>query len=162
VLKESDREAARRVASTARSVLEEAVVDAVNYFIRDLLEYLAYVATYSWDEAQRLLAERGLDPDTDAILSVLEELADRIDLDSALSSADPNTRRLVGGVLALVFGLAKRFAPREWIEKLTYENALRKARERGVDEVVKYLDKYPKLSSRIIDWIRSKLLSAER
>jgi hypothetical protein len=162
VLRESDREAARRVASAARSVLEEAVVEAVNYFIRDLLEYLAYVAAYSWEDAQRLLAERGLDPDTDTVLSVLEELADRVDFDSALSSADPNTRRLVGGVLALAFGLAKRFAPREWIEKFTYENALRKARERGVDEVVKYLEKYPKLSRRLIDWIRSKLLSAER
>jgi len=162
VLRESDREAARRVASTARSVLEEAVVEAVNYFIRDLLEYLAYVAVYSWDEAQRLLVERNLDPDTEAILGVLEELADRVDFDSALSNADENTRRAVRGVLSLALGLARRFAPREWIERLTYNNVLAKARERELNEVVKYLEKYPRLSSRLIDWLRSKLLSAER
>jgi hypothetical protein len=162
VLRESDREAARRVASAARSILEEVVVEAVNYFIRDLLEYLAYVAACNWDEAQRLLAERGPDPDTEAILGVLEELADRVDFDSALSSADENTRRVVTGVLSLALGLARRFAPREWIERFTYSNVLAKARERGLDEVVKYLEKYPRLSSRLIDWLRSKLLSAER
>ena len=162
MLRESDRKAARRVASTARSVLEEAVVEAVNYFIRDLLEYLAYVAVYSWDEAQRLLVERNLDPDTEAILGVLEELADRVDFDSALSNADENTRRAVRGVLSLALGLARRFAPREWIERLTYNNVLAKARERELNEVVKYLEKYPRLSSRLIDWLRSKLLSAER
>jgi hypothetical protein len=162
VLRESDREAARRVASTAKSALEEAVIEVVNSFLKDLLEYLAYVAVSNWDEAQRIIAERGLDPDAETVLGVLEELADRVDFDSSLSSADPNTRRVVNGVLAVVFGLAKRFAPREWVEKFTYENALRKARERGVEDVVKYLEKYPKLSSKLIEWIRSKLLSAEK
>jgi hypothetical protein len=162
VIRESDREAARRVASTAKSALEEAVVEVVNTFLKDLLEYLAYVAVSNWDEAQRVIVERGIDPDAEAVLGVLEELADRVDFDSALSSADPNTKRVVNNVLAVVFGLARRFAPREWIEKFTYENALRKAQERGIVDVVKYLEKYPKLSSRLIDWVRSKLLSAER
>ena len=162
MLRESDREAARRVASTAKSALEEAVVEVVNSFLKDLLEYLAYVAVSNWDEAQRIIAERGLDPDVETVLGVLEELADRADFDSSLSSVDPNTRRVINSVLAVVFGLAKRFAPREWVEKFTYENALRKARERGVEDVVKYLEKYPKLSSKLIDWVRSKLLSAEK
>jgi hypothetical protein len=162
VLRSSDIEAARRVASTAKSALEEVVVEVVNSFLKDLLEYLAYVAVSNWDEAQRIIAERGLDPDSETVLGVLEELADRVDFDSSLSSVDPNTRRVVNSVMAVVFGLARRFAHREWVEKFTYENALRKARERGLEDVVKYLEKYPKLSSRLIDWVRSKLLSAEK
>jgi hypothetical protein len=148
------------VASTARRILEEAVVGALDTFMKDLLEYIVYTVALNWDEVQKKLLESGANPEpsTEQILMALEELADKVDVDEAIKHADENTRRVVSGLLTIGLGLARRFAPREWVEKLTYDNVVRQAEKRNMHELLHYLKSYPKLCTKIIDWLRSKVM----
>jgi hypothetical protein len=146
------------VASTARRVIEEVVVETVDTFMKDMLEYIAYTVAMSWDEVQRRLVELGVDdPSTEQILAILEELADRIDIDESIKHADENTRRVVSGLLTIGLGLAKRFAPRDWIERFTYDNVVKQAEKRNMQDLLHYLKSYPKLCTKMIDWLRSKV-----
>jgi len=159
-LSAKDREAAGRVASTAKRVIEEVVVGVLDTFMKDMLEYIAYTVAVNWDEVQRRLIESGVNPEpsTEQILTVLEELADKIDVDESIKHADDNTKRIVSGLLTIGLGLAKRFAPRDWIERLTYDNVVKQAEKRNMQDLLYYLKNYPKLCTKIIDWLKSKVM----
>jgi hypothetical protein len=158
------REAASRVASLTRKLLEDVVLDVVNVFFSQVLDAVAYTAIMCWDEGLRILAERGLeDPDTETILKILEENADRFNMYESLgSSCGEDTKKTVNVILTVAFGVAKKFTPKELIEKFTYENVLKQAEKRGLQEVLHYLKNYPKLCTKIIDWIRDELLKGNQ
>jgi hypothetical protein len=158
-LRKDHREAAERVASLSKKALEVIVVDIVNYFIKDLLEILAYASASRWDEVQMRLIQKGVNPDPESIISVLEEMHDKINFDEALAHADPNTKTIIGNLIGTVMALTKRFVPREYIEKFTYENVINQAEKRNLEEIKHYLTKYPNLTRKLIDWLRAKMLN---
>jgi len=150
--------AAERVSSLSKKLIEEVAVDIVNMLLGDMMEYLAYSVALNWNEVQSMLVERKLDPTPDNILALVEELADKVDIESALKSADENTRKMVDNMLAVGIGVARRFAKREWIEKFTYENVVKQVEKRNLTELLDYLRKYPKLSSKLIDYLRNQMI----
>jgi hypothetical protein len=152
------RDIANRVTSMSKNVLEDVVVDLANNFINNFIEYFAYTVASNWDEVQYRLLEKRLEPTADNILSVLEELSDKIDVGASIENADDNTKRIVGGMLSLGIALAKRIR-RDWLEKLTYENVVKQAEKRNMTELLNYLRKYPRLTSKIIDWVRERVVS---
>jgi len=152
------RDIANRITSMSKNVLEDVVVDLVDNFMSNFIEYFAYTVASNWDEVQYKLLEKRLEPTTENILSVLEELSDKIDVGASLESADDNTKRVVGGMLSLGITLARRIR-RDWLEKLTYENVVKQAEKRNMTELLNYLRKYPKLTSKIIDWVRERVVS---
>jgi hypothetical protein len=156
------REAAERVSSYSRSVLEEVAVTLINRFLGTLLEIFALEAASKWDEVAVKLLDRGFaDPSrasTDDILAVLEEIHDKVDFDDSLKNADPLTKNIAVGIIGTACTLAHRFASRELIDKFTYEKVLEQARKRGLSNIEKYLTTYPNLSRKLIDWLRRKLV----
>ena len=152
------KKAAERVSSLSKKLIEEVAVDIVNMLLGDMMEYLAYSVALNWNEVQSMLVERKLDPTPDNILALVEELADKVDIESALKSADENTRKMVDNMLAVGIGAARRFAKREWIEKFTYENVVKQVEKRNLTELLNYLRKYPKLSSKLIDYLRNQMI----
>jgi len=135
-------------------------IEVVNTFLKDLIDIAAYTAISCWGEGLKMLASRGSEPDADAVLELLEEHADSIDVSRSIGSeCGASVKSVAIAMLEAVIGIAKRVAPRELVEKLTYENALAQAEKRGLAEVLSYLKKYPKLSRKVIDWVRAKLLS---
>jgi hypothetical protein len=153
----SVREAAGRVADATKRLLEDVVVDAVQMFLRDVLDSVVLAVALRWDEVLVRLAERGLQPTTENVLSVLEEMHDRVDFDRALGQADDPVLRPVVSTINVVAGLVRRFAPRDLVSKFTYENVLVQARRRGLRDVEEYLTKYPNLCRRLVDWLRSRV-----
>jgi hypothetical protein len=154
--------AAERVSSLSKKLIEEVAVDIVNMLLGDMMEYLAYSVALNWNEVQSMLVERKLDPTPDNILALVEELADKVDVESALKSADESTRKMVDNMLAVGIGVARRFAKREWIEKFTYENVVKQVEKRNLTELLNYLRKYPKLSSKLIDYLRNQMISGSQ
>jgi len=151
-------EAASRVANISKRVVEEIVVEIINTFLKELLEYVTYTAALNWDEVKKRLVERRLRPDTPTLLSIMEELSDLVDFDESIKSADDTTRSIIEKIIGICIGLTRRFVPRDLIEKFTYENALAQAEKRGMSELLHYLKSYPNLCRRLIDWLRSKLV----
>jgi len=165
VLPESHRAAAKRVAEASKSALEDIAVWIVNSFIDKMLDVVAYTSAMMWSDVQQKLVEKGLtDPTTDDILAILEEMADRVDFDESLKYAEQAgaVGTAVETILQIGISAAKRFASKELIQKFTYEKVLEQAKKRGMEKVVDYLTRYPKLSRRLIDWLRSKMLSEKR
>lgn len=156
------KEAAERVSSYSRSVLEEVAVTMINRFLGTLLEIFALEAASKWDEVAIRLLDRGVsDPSrasTDDILSILEEIHDKVDFDESLKNADPLTKNIAVGIIGTACTLVRRFASRELIDKFTYEKVLEQARKRGLVNIEKYLATYPNLSRKLIDWLRRKLV----
>jgi hypothetical protein len=158
----SHREVAKRVAESSRSALEDIAVWLVNSFIDKLLDIVAYTSAMAWSDVQQKLIEKGLtDPTADDILAVLEDMADRVDFDEALKYAEHAgaVGAAIETILHIGISAAKRFASRDLIQRFTYEKVLEQARKRGMEKVVEYLTRYPKLSRKLIDWLRSKMLS---
>lgn len=165
MLPESHRAAAKRVAEASKSALEDIAVWIVNSFIDKMLDVVAYTSAMMWSDVQQKLVEKGLtDPTTDDILAILEEMADRVDFDESLKYAEQAgaVGTAVETILQIGISAAKRFASKELIQKFTYEKVLEQAKKRGMEKVVDYLTRYPKLSRRLIDWLRSKMLSEKR
>jgi hypothetical protein len=165
VLREEHREAAKRVADTSRQVLEDTVLWLTNSFLTKLLDVVAYTSASMWSEVQQKLAERGLeDPSTDDILSVLEEMSDLVDFDKSIEYAKQAgiVGRVAEAMLGIAVSIAKKFASRELINKFTYDKVLEQASKRNLDNVVSYLTRYPKLTRKLIDWLRGKILSEQK
>jgi hypothetical protein len=156
------RNAAERVSSLSKKLIEEVALDMINMFMSDTIEYLAYSIALNCDEVQTALVERGLDPTPDNILAIVEEFADKVDVESALKSADENARKIIDNMLSIGIGVARRFAKKEWIEKFTYDNVLKQAEKRNITKLLEYLKRYPKLSSKIIDYIRNQIISGSQ
>lgn len=154
--------AAERVSSLSKKLIEEVAVDIVNMLLGDMMEYLAYSVALNWSDVQSILVERRLDPTPENILAIVEELADRVDVESALKSADENTRKIIDNMLSVGIGIARRFAKREWIEKFTYENVVKQAEKRDLTKLLDYLKRYPKLSSKLIDYLRNQIIGGNQ
>ena len=150
---------ARRLASFSKRVVEDVVVDAINYFLSDLLDLLVYEVALGWDEVIRWFARTGAEPTRENLLAAVDELSDAVDIDRAIGSSGSPTSRVVLEVVDSVAGLARRLLPRETLERLTYENVLEQARRRGMAEVVEYMTRYPRISRKVVDWLRSRLLA---
>jgi hypothetical protein len=137
------------VSRVSAKALEELAMEA----LRQALELLPLLAAES-DALVDALAARGLtDPAPEDVLAVAEEMADRVDLDRALQRAPPPLRALV----ELCFSLASAGLGGEALEKLTPEGVRGYALESGNRELLSLLDRYPKLSARVIAWLRARL-----
>lgn len=156
------REAASRVASSTKKMLEDVAVDTVQMFLKDMLDSAALTVALRWDEVLRRLAERGQQPTTENVLSVLEEMHDKVDFNAVFMSKDDPVAKPVAAMLSTVLGLAKRFASRDLLEKLTYDNVLAQARKRNLKDVEEYMVKYPNLCRKLVEWLRSMLLEDRR
>lgn len=156
------REAASRVASSTKKMLEDVAVDTVQMFLKDMLDSAALTVALRWDEVLRRLAERGQQPTTENVLSVLEEMHDKVDFNVVFMSKDDPVAKPVAAMLSTVLGLAKRFASRDLLEKLTYDNVLAQARKRNLKDVEEYMVKYPNLCRKLVEWLRSMLLEDRR
>jgi len=154
--------AAERVFSLSKKLIEEVALDMINMLLGDTMEYLAYSVALNWADIQSALIERRLDPTPENILAIVEEFADRVDIESALKSADENTRKIVDNMLSVGIGVARRFARKEWIEKFTYENVVKQAEKRNLVKLLEYLRRYPKLSSKLIDYLRNQIVSGSQ
>jgi hypothetical protein len=162
VLREDHREAAKRVADNSKQALEEVALWLINSFIDNILDIVAYTSAEMWDEVGMRLSEKGLeDPSTDDILAVLEDMSDKVDFDKSIEYAKSAglAGRVAETMLSIGIRIAKRFANRELIQKFTYDKVLEQAKKRNIDKVVNYLVKYPRLTRKMIDWLRDKMLS---
>jgi hypothetical protein len=162
VLREEHREAAKRVADTSKQVLEDIALWLTNSFLSKFLDVVAYTSASMWSEVQQKLADRGIeDPSTDDILSVLEEMSDLVDFDKSIEYAKQAglVGRVAEAMLGISVSIANRFASRELVQKFTYEKVLEQASKRNLDNVVSYLTRYPKLTRKLIDWLRVKIIS---
>ena len=165
MLREEHREAAKRVADASRQVLEDIALWLTNSFISKLLDVVAYTSASMWGEVQQKLAEKGIDdPSTDDILSVLEEMSNLVDFDKSIEYAKQagTAGRVAEAMLGIAVNVAKKFASRELVNKFTYEKVLEQASKRNLDNVVSYLTRYPKLTRKLIDWLRDKILSEQK
>jgi len=156
------REAASRVASSTKKMLEDVAVDTVQMFLKDILDSAALTVALRWDEVLRRLADRGQQPTTENVLSVLEEMHDKVDFNTVFMSKDDPVAEPVATMLSTVLNLAKRFASRDLLEKLTYDNVLAQARKRNLKDVEEYMVKYPNLCRKLVGWLRSMLLEDRR
>ena len=143
---------ARRVADLVRASASKALNSILERTLDTLLGMLPLAA--DTDAVAEELARRGiLNPTDEDILDVLDSMADTIDLDAAYRRAPMGVRALIDGAFIAV----KRLAKPEWVERLTYEEALRVARERGKQRLAAMLERWPNLSRKVIDWVRAKL-----
>lgn len=150
------REAAERVARASSKAIEKVILELVNDTLEHALRFVSYAAVVNPKIMDRL-AEATEDPSDEDILAVVEELADEVarDIDAVIYGYTPKPLQLI--VLGAI-ATARRLGKRSWFERLTYENILHEARMRGLENIERYLVRYPKLTTRIIDWLREKLL----
>jgi len=149
VAEEEWRRAAERVSRARDSALEELALEA----LRQALELLPTLAAGS-DSLVEKLAEKGLaDPAPEDILAAAEELADRFDVEEALARAPPPLRALV----ELGLALASASLDGRALQKLTPEGVREYAARRGNPELLGYLERYPRLSAKVIGWLRVRL-----
>ena len=148
------REAAERVARSSKKVYEDVILSIIEDVLEYVLKYISYTVAL-WPEILDRLIDKGLvDPTEEDILETIEELADLVNVENSFNSApEPVQTIVLGGILA-----ARRIGRRDWFEKMSYEKVLEQARKRNLRKIEHYLVKYPKLSAKIIDWLREKLL----
>ncbi|MEM3943853.1 MAG: hypothetical protein QXJ59_07185 [Thermofilaceae archaeon] len=117
-----------------------------------LLGWLASCNGGLCDEVLEELARRGCtDPALDDVLSILEERSERVDFGAALSAAPAAVQALVASGLII----ARRLGGGR--VELSRERLVEYARKRGVEEVAQLLEKYPRLSGRLVEWLRAAL-----
>jgi len=149
------REAGARVSTLTHQALRKVIEDMLTTAFEICWQSLP-TALMMWDRAIEKLAEKGItDPTNEQILETLEELADEIDLNASLASAPRPVRLAVLSALSL----GKRFWKPEYAEKFTYEKLLEYARKHE-PQVYEYMRKYPRLSRKIIEWVRACLMKS--
>ena len=152
--RESWRKAGERVAELRKKAIEEAAIGVVEEVVEQLIKFLP-LSVLMWDRAIDRLAEKGIvDPTDDDILEVMEELADEINVYESFKSAPKSVK----SAICVAMKIAKRLGKREWFERLTYEEVLKRAKKRGMNELTEYLVKYPRLCEKLIDWVRECLM----
>ena len=143
---------ARRVAGLVRGAAERALDEILERTLDTLLSMLPLAA--DTDAVAEVLARRGiLEPTDEDVLDAIDALADTIDIDMAYRKAPLGVRALIDGAFIAV----KRLAKPEWIQRLTYEEALRVAREKGKERLAYMLERWPNLSKKVIEWVRARL-----
>ena len=150
-VREEWREAAQRTKEARDRALglEDIALEA----LRQALSVLPALAVGSDRLVERLAEKGALDPTTDDILEAAEELADSFDPEAALAHAPAPLRALVEAA----FVIASMGLTRDKLERLTYQKVLEHAERRGNRELLHYLERYPRLSERVILWARSRL-----
>jgi len=145
------REAAQRAKDTRDKALglEDIALEA----LKQTLDVLPALALNNDKLVDKLAQKKKLDPSTDDILEAAEELADSFDPESTLSYAPAPLRAVIEGA----FVIASMSLTREKLEKLTYQKILEYAVKKDNKELVHYLEKYPRLSEKVILWVRSRL-----
>jgi len=157
VSKQEIVEAGKRVAESSKKILEKVVIDVVGEVLNQALKIAA--STMILDPmVLNKLAEKGItDPDDELVMDVIEEVyGDNVNIDESFNNAPQHLQITVNSIIVL----ARRLGKKEWFEKLTYENVLEQARKRKLDDIVRFMTRYPKLSRKVIEWLRNRVLQA--
>jgi len=138
-------------------VLEKAILDVVGEVLNQAVKVVASTMILDPVVLDKL-AEKGItDPDDDVVLDVVEEVyGDSVDVEAAFNNAPQHIQVAVLSVIAL----ARRLGKREWFGKLTYENVLEVVRRKGLRDIEEFLIRYPRLSRKVIEWLRTRVSSS--
>ena len=135
-------------------MLEKAVLDVVGEIMNHVVKIVASTMILDPVVLDRLVEKGITDPDDAAVLDIIEEVyGDSVDIESSFNNAPQHIQVAVLSVIAL----ARRLGRREWFEKLTYENVLGAVRKRGLRDIEEFLVRYPRLSRKVIEWLRRRV-----
>lgn len=163
MLGREERLAALRVSGAARQGVAEALVPVAVEALGQLAAYvLGWLAECSGELCEKVLeglARRGVtDPSLEDVLLVVEEdLGGRLPVAEIYAAAPRAVKLLVAGAVIA----ARRLGRREWFERLTPEAAAEAARRCGAEEFARLVERFPRTSAALIEWLRGELL-AER
>ena len=148
--------AAKRISDESKKALEMAILAVFPSLVKYLREAVANRLADDDKIVEYMVVHGVEDPSPDDFIDAAEAVYGdvEIDFDELYKEIPKPFRVAVDGLIAF----AKKVLPAEKLEKLTYENVLEYAKKKSIEDVEKFMEKHPKLSRKIIEWLRKRVL----